>query len=160
MTGYIDMHCDTLAEGLAHHKATITELENTMLDIKRLQKSGAAAQFFAMFLPQRNMPQWFGLTEMPELHVLLQKMYDIFKETLKENENRMAFAQSYEKLQENLQKGKMSAFLTIENACVVNGKMENLKKFHDMGVGLMTLTWNDPNCFGQNHSADPAIPSN
>lgn len=151
---YIDMHCDTLSIGMVEHKECITNLEHSMLDIERLQKSDAAAQFFAMFLPQRNMPEWFGLKEMPEAEILLQKMYEIFRMTLKKNENRMAFAQSYENLQKNLQEGKISAFLTMENAYVVNGKMENLKRFHDMGVGLMTLTWNDSNCFGQNHSKD------
>lgn len=154
---YIDMHCDTLSIGMVEHKDCITNLEYSMVDIERLERSGAAAQFFAMFLPQRNMPEWFGLAEMPEYEVLLQKMYDIFLMTLKKNEDRMAFAQSYEKMQENLQAGKMSAFLTMENACVVDGKMENLKKFHDMGVGLMTLTWNDANCFGQNHSKDESL---
>ena len=151
---YIDMHCDTLSIGMVEHKECITKLEHSMVDIERLEKSGAAAQFFAMFLPQRDMPKWFGLKEMPKQEVLLQKMYDIFRTTLKKNENRMAFAQSYENLKENLMAGKMSAFLTMENAYVVNGKMENLKRFHDMGVGLMTLTWNDANCFGQNHSKD------
>ena len=151
---YIDMHCDTLSIGMVEHKECITKLDHSMVDIERLEKSGVAAQFFAMFLPQRNMPEWFGLKEMPEMEVLLQSMYNIFQMTLKKNENRMAFAQSYEKMQENLQAGKMSAFLTMENACAVNGKMENIKRFHDMGVGLMTLTWNDANCFGQNHSKD------
>lgn len=60
-------------------------------------------------------------------------------------------------MQENLQNGKLSAFLTMENAYAVRGKLENLKKFHEMGVGLMTLTWNDPNCFGQNHSSDKIL---
>lgn len=154
---YIDMHCDTLSIGMVEHKECITKLEDSMVDIERLQESGVAAQFFAMFLPQRNMPEWFGMDEMPELEVLLQKMYDIFQVTLKKNKNRLAFAQSYDKMQENLQSGKMSAFLTMENGCVVNGKMENLKRFHDMGVGLMTLTWNDANCFGQNHSNDKSL---
>lgn len=155
--GYIDMHCDTLSIGMAEHKDCITNLEHSMVDVDRLQESGAVAQFFAMFLPQRNMPEWFGLREMPESEVLLQKMYDIFLMTIKKNENRMAFAQSYEKMQENLQTGKISAFLTMENAYAVRGKMENIKKFHDMGVGLMTLTWNDANCFGQNHSKDTTL---
>lgn len=154
---YIDMHCDTLSVGMKEHKKCITELENSMADIEHLEQSGVAAQFFAMFLPQQNMPEWFGLQEMPELEVLLYKMYDIFRKTLKKNENRMAFAQSYKEMQENLQIGKMSAFLTMENACVVNGSMENLKKYHDMGVGLMTLTWNDANCFGQSHSKDKSL---
>ena len=152
---YIDMHCDTLSIGMVEHKDTITKLEDSMVDIERLCQSGAGAQFFAMFLPQRNMPKWFGLEEMPESEVLLQMMYDIFLKTLKKNENRIAFAQSYEKMKENLQEGRISAFLTMENAHVVNGRLENLKKFHDMGVGLMTLTWNDANCFGQNHAIEP-----
>lgn len=154
---YIDMHCDTLSIGMVEHKDNITKLEYSMVDIERLEQAGAGAQFFAMFLPQRNEPEWFGLKEMPESEALLQMMYDIFIETLKKNENRIAFAQSYEKMQENLQAGKISAFLTMENAYAVKGKMENLKKFHDMGVGLMTLTWNDANCFGQNHSENPVL---
>ncbi len=154
MPGYIDMHCDTLAEGVRHHKNTITEINDTMVDINRLQKAGAAAQFFAMFLPQREKPEWFGFEVMPEPEVLLQKMYEVFQNTIKENENCMAFARSHEKMQENLRDGKMSAFLTIENGYVVKGKMENLEKLHDMGVGLITLTWNDANCFGFPHTKD------
>jgi len=154
---YIDMHCDTLSIGMVEHKDSITILEHSMVDIERLERAGVAAQFFAMFLPQRNMPQWFGLKEMPETEVLMQQMYDIFLKTLKKNENRMAFAQSYEKMKENLQEGKLSAFLTMENGYLVQGKMENIKRFHEMGVGLITLTWNDANCFGQNHSKNPKL---
>ena len=154
---YIDMHCDTLSIGLAQHKPTITRLKDSMVDIEHLVKAGAGAQFFAMFVPQRNEPSWYGLAKMPEHEALLAMMYDVFLKTLKENENSIAFAQSYEMMQENLQNGKVSAFLTMENGYAVRGKMENLKKFHDMGVGLMTLTWNDPNCFGQNHSDDPVL---
>ena len=151
---YIDMHCDTLSIGLAQHKETITKLEKSMVDIDRLHRAGAGAQFFAMFVPQRDVPKWYGMEKMPEHEVLLNRMSDIFWKTIEENKNRMAFAQDYEKMQENLHEGKMSAFLTMENGFAVRGKMENLKKFHEMGVGLMTLTWNDPNCFGQNHSSD------
>ena len=151
---YIDMHCDTLGNGMAEHKQSITKLECSMTDVDRLLQVNTMAQFFAMFVPQRNMPEWYGLEEMPEHEMLLEKMYHIFLNTLKENEHRIAFAQSYEQLQNNQNSGKMSAFLTMENGYAVRGQMENLRKFHDMGVGLMTLTWNDPNCFGQNHSSD------
>ena len=154
---YIDMHCDTLSLGLAQHQSTITNLNGSMVDIERLQQAGIGAQFFAMFVPQRDVPKWYGMEEMPEHEVLLDMMSDIFWKTIEENENRMAFAQSYEKMQENLREGKMSAFLTMENGFAVRGNMENIKKFHDMGVGLMTLTWNDPNCFGQNHSTDRTL---
>lgn len=155
MTGYIDMHCDTLSVGLAEKKKTITVLKDSMVDVMRLRKSPAAAQFFAMFLAQRDAPDWYGLEQMPELSELMYMMYEIFENTLEENKDYMAFAGSYDEMMENMHNGKFSAFLTIENGYPVKGNMENLKKFHDMGVRLITLTWNDPNCFGWNHAKDP-----
>ena len=79
---YIDMHCDTLSIGLGHHKSTITNLEGTMVDVERLLKVGAGAQFFAMFVPQRDVPEWYGTEEMPEHEVLLGMMCDIFWKTI------------------------------------------------------------------------------
>ena len=55
---YIDMHCDTLAKALMQGKRTVEVLEGTMADLRRLKKSGAKAQFFAMFLPQKPDPGW------------------------------------------------------------------------------------------------------
>lgn len=115
--------------------------------------AGAAAQFFAMFLPQRNEPEWFGLQKMPELEQLMMLMYGVFQNTLKQCSDTLAFAGNYKELEANQKAGKISAFLTIENGCPVDGRMENIKRYYDMGVRLMTLTWNDANCFGYPHSA-------
>ena len=153
---YIDMHCDTLAEGVACRQKTITTMETAMVDIKRLKRAGAAAQFFAMFLPQKeyheDFKEWLGMEEMPAEEDFLAEMYAVYQNTLKENEDCLAAARSYETLQKNMSEGKISAFLTIENGYPVKGKMENLEKYHDMGVGLITLTWNDANCFGFPHA--------
>lgn len=151
---YIDMHCDTLAEALVRKSNTAEHLEGTMVDTYRLKEAGAAAQFFAMFLPQRDEPEWFGMDVMPEPEVLLGKMYEIYCNTM-EACDYIAPARNYAELEANRAAGKISAFLTIENAFPVRGKLENIKKFYDMGVRLMTLTWNDPNCFGYCHSAKP-----
>ena len=157
---YIDMHCDTLAEGVAHKKKTITVMEQSMVDITRLKEAKAAAQFFAMFLPQKeyheDFKSWLGVDEMFTEEDFLAKMYEVYQNTLKENADCLAAAQSYEQLKKNENEGKISAFLTIENGYPVKGKLENLKKYHEMGVGLITLTWNDPNCFGYPHSKNPA----
>lgn len=50
--------------------------------------------------------------------------------------------------------GKVSAFLTVENGCIVDGKMERIDKLYQMGVRLITLTWNDDNCFGHPHAKE------
>ena len=82
MMRYIDMHCDTLGSALAQKTETFLELDRTMVDGLRLQQAEAGAQFFAMFLPQRNDPDWFGLEEMPSAEVLMRKMYAIFCHTM------------------------------------------------------------------------------
>lgn len=152
---YIDMHCDTLERALERKKATAEHLEGTMVDTYRLREAGAAAQFFAMFLPQRNEPGWFGLETMPEPEKLMEMMYEIYCNTMKECSDYVAPARNYVELTANHAAGKLSAFLTIENGFLVRGKLENIKKIYDMGVRLITLTWNDANCFGFCHSANP-----
>lgn len=149
---YIDMHCDTLAEALVRKKATAEHLEGTMLDVRRLQKSGAIAQFFAMFLPQRNEPAWFGADEMPEAEVLMHQMYQVYQNTLQACSGYLAPARNYAEYEANRKAGKISAFLTVENAELVRGELSNVKKLYDLGVRLITLTWNDPNCLGYCHS--------
>ena len=85
MSGYIDMHCDTLSAALRMGKDTVRELNGTMVDLERLKKSGAGAQFFAMFLSQK---EWFAKHlgfEGADLTELMMKMYRIFQNTLAEN---------------------------------------------------------------------------
>lgn len=87
---YIDMHCDTLSVGLAQYKETITTLDGTMVDVKRLLEADAGAQFLPCLYHSvmcRN-----GMEEMPEHEVLWEKMHDIFVKTLRENADKMAFA--------------------------------------------------------------------
>lgn len=153
---YIDMHCDTLEKALVRHEDTVYELEGTMVDLKRLVRAGTGAQFFAMFLPQRDNPEWFGLDKMPPLAELMARMYAVYRNTMERYAEFAAPARSLADYQRNRAARKLSAFLTIENGAVVDGRMERLEEFHEMGVGLITLTWNDPNCFGYNHSEDSA----
>lgn len=149
---YIDMHCDTLMQALMRRQDTIEHLEGTMLDAARLKESGATAQFFAMFLPQKMEPEWFGQDKMPEPSELLLMMYQVYRNTMEACAGYLTPARSYEELMTNQREGKISAFLTIENGCVAEGKFEKIKEFYDMGVRLITLTWNDANCFGYPHS--------
>ena len=152
---YIDMHCDTLGSALAQKKETFLELDDTMVDGLRLQQAKAGAQFFAMFLPQRNDPDWFGLQEMPPAEELMRKMYAIFCHTMEQCSDRFAAAHNAEELKQNQDVGKISAFLTIENGALIDGKMDKIREIYNLGVRLVTLTWNDDNCLGHCHSKKP-----
>ncbi len=48
----------------------------------------------------------------------------------------------------NERNGKMSALLTIEEGAACLGDLDNLELFYDLGVRMMTLTWNYPNEIG------------
>ena len=157
MNGYIDMHCDTLSVALREHKSTMTSLPDAMVDIDRLSRSDCGAQFFAMFLAQHPEGYMYGYDVIPPLEQIVLDMYRIFENTLEAEKERLSFAGNYDDLCRNRAADKLSAFLTLENGWPVKGKLENLKKLYDMGIRLITLTWNDPNCFGQNHSSDPEL---
>lgn len=157
---YIDMHCDTLAKVVAQGKKTAKELKGTMVDAKRLQQCGAKAQFFAMFLQQKREENWsnpgqdsFWYTD-AEIKKQMQDMYSVYQNTMEICSDIIAPAYSYEDLKRNWQQKKVSAFLTVENGCVVDGKMERLEQLYQMGVRLVTLTWNDDNCFGHPHAKE------
>ena len=44
--------------------------------------------------------------------------------------------------------GKTGVVLTVESGAAIGGKLENIKKYADMGVKMMTLTWNGTNELG------------
>ena len=162
---YIDMHCDTLAKAAAQQRKTAWELNGTMVDAKRLHRCGAKAQFFAMFLQQKREENWsnpgLAYTEKnnlwytdTEIQKQMQDMYEVYQNTMETCSDIIAPAHNYEELQQNWQQGKVSAFLTIENGCIVDGKMERIEQLYQMGVRLITLTWNDDNCFGHPHAKE------
>lgn len=155
--GYIDMHCDTLSVALAQRKDTIYELCGAMLDVKRLKVAGNRAQFFAMFLPQEISPSWFGLEELLDGNTLMERMYEVYCNTMAEHTGEIAPVTSLKDYRTNVGKGKISAFLTIENGYLIDNQLENVKRFFDMGVRLITLTWNHENCLGMCHSANPTL---
>lgn len=151
MTGFIDMHCDTLLavsrEGLGADKC-----EWTMIDMERLHAAGARAQFFAMFLPEDERLRKDGL----DAAGLIEKLYATYLSSL-ERFDGAAAARNVREMDENFKAGKLSAFLTIEDGRCVDGKLENIRHFYDMGVRLVTLTWNFENCLGAPNSFDPAV---
>ena len=150
--GYIDMHCDTLMVGVSRGVDTIQNLGNTQIDFKKLKNSPSKAQMFAAFLPQSEMEEWFGYDNHPDLFDLFHDMRNLLLRSIEDDKEHFAFVRKFEDIKANEDAGKISCILTIENSALVNGDMEMLKKLADLDVKVMSLTWNDPNCFGQCNS--------
>lgn len=151
MIPYLDLHCDTLEIGFLKKKEDIFEFPEGMLDIRRMREAGMFGQFFAMFFPPKER-EW-----MPEDEVYYQSLKKLFYDSLEKHSDCIAFAGNGKTAEENFRKGKLSAFLTIEDGRHVQGKLENIKRFYDDGVRLITLTWNYENCFGAPNSREKSI---
>ena len=132
----IDFHCDTIMKLMNKSQEYNLRENNFCVDILKLKRAKSYAQFFALFIE-------LDRVEDPLEYCLL--MVDKFYEEIENNSNDIALATNYQELMDNINKGLISAFLTIEEGAVLKGKIQQLKNFYRLGVRLITLTWNFPN---------------
>jgi len=135
----IDFHCDTI-DRLYINNGIGLKKNDFHIDVDKLKKGNALAQFFAVFLHLKEI-QDKGRTP---LEVALE-MIDLFYKELKDNSDELAFAATINDINNNKNINKISAFLTIEEGAVLEGSIDNLNKLYQLGVRLITLTWNFPN---------------
>lgn len=136
---FIDFHCDTMEALLNNPNNWSLSKNNLSVDIEKMKKGNSLAQFFALYINQEK-------TKNP-LDTCLE-MVDKFYLELDKNIDSIALATNCKDLTKNKQKGKISAFLTIEGGEAINGSLYNLRNFYRLGVRLITLTWNFPNEIG------------
>lgn len=172
LMGYIDMHCDTLMVYASEIKEDLYE-NSLSVDIRRLRKAGAAAQFFAIWMPDRDTIdkrlakgrlysiEAAGLDSLPEGEYekpeysderYFKSLYDGFKECMQAHRSEVSHVGCYEEYIKNRSSGKLSAFLTLEDGRLADGSIERLMQLKKAGVSLITLTWNFKNCFGSPNS--------
>lgn len=133
----IDLHCDT-ASRLLYENLKLKE-SICKVDIKKLKESKALAQVFAHFIE-------LNIVDNPYLE--FKKMNDVLMKELKENHNDIEIVTDLKGLEDTNNKGKIGAFLSIEEGEVLEGKIERVKEVYDMGIRFITLTWNFPNSIG------------
>ena len=144
MVPYIDLHCDTLYEAWCKKQSSIMDFPTAMVDGNRLVQGGCMAQFFAIFMLQPEDCAVYGQVSDDEY---MENLVKIFENSRKKG---LYFAKNLSEIQPN----SLSGLLTLEDGRAVDGKMGNLERFYDMGIRLITLTWNYPNCFGFPNSFD------
>lgn len=149
----IDLHCDTLCKlGLSGGTAALSK-NDFHVDLEKLKQADSLAQFFAIFVYLERLSDYGAKTA----YEAFVRVYEIYQSEMLINKDKILPAYSYNDIIENDKKGKMSSVLTIEEGEVVGGSLDRLKNLYEMGVRLITLTWNYENCFGYPNSQDKAI---
>lgn len=137
-----DMHCDTIAEIYAkkHAGEECGILKNNLhMDLIKMEKGDYAVQNFAMFA---HMEELKGKMPLPEYAFCLA---DTFFTEMRKYPEKIGIVKTYEDIEENMKKGRMSAMLTMEEGAICEGKLEYLRIFYELGVRMFTFTWNFPN---------------
>jgi len=150
---YIDLHCDTLLLKNFPNQPDTLQQNRWSVDFQRMAAGNCIAQFFAVFLPTPNYFRKNGLTQPSDWEYVLSRVSDLRAELAAQTDVR--FADGADSLLKNRAEGKRSAFLTIEDGRLLDGKLENIDRLHTLGIRLITLTWNNVNCLGFPHSGDP-----
>ena len=130
---YIDLHCDTLCMAFETQNRNIFDRPEFMVDIKRLKEAKALAQFFAIYMPPQ---EWIhnikpGYTD----DQFIDELYGILCDAIAEHPDDIALAKDYKDMKINEKKGKVSAFLTLEDGRSINGSFEKFDKYYDIFNG-------------------------
>lgn len=138
----IDMHCDTISELFdkkAQGKQESLRENSCHVDLLRMKDSGYLLQNFALFvmLEQTSDP-WERVCS----------LHGYYREELEKNSDILAPVLHFSDIRKNEAAGKMSAMLTVEEGAVCKGELDRLRSLYDMGVRMLTLTWNFENELG------------
>ncbi len=148
----MDLHCDTLMK--VAKSGNLDENPKSHLSMKGMVEGGVALQCFADFVPTGMFPKFIrkGATNLMfnKFYQNYQKMMEFHKETLFP----VLTAADLDRCGVD---GRIGILLTIEDGGVLGNKIENVQKYYNKGVRLVTLTWNHPNAIGYPNSYEPEI---
>ena len=138
----VDMHCDTIGELWKAEKAgkPISLRSNSLhIDLEKMQQGDYLLQNFAMFV-------FLGREKDPLVNVL--EMIDVYNRAMAENADIIGPVLNYEDIEKNRAAGKLSGMLTIEEGAVLKGNPYVVRTLYQLGVRMLTLTWNFENEIG------------
>ncbi len=130
-----DLHCDTIYE--CYRKGESLASNSCALDLQRGRKYHPWCQVFAVFVPDtvRGEPAWQQCREM--------LMY-----AKKQASGRLCFPQTTSQLQAALNTDCVVGFLGVEGGAALAGKPERVANLAELGVKVITITWNGSNELG------------
>ena len=147
----VDMHCDTLLV-LRMTGGRLADIGGH-INMEKLRRGGALLQCFAVFTPTGPEAKIYRLSESPWDY--FNFCADIFDEQMRQCASDIAPVRSMADFRQNLEQGKISAMLTLEDAVCLEGDISRVQKLYERGVRMVTLTWNYENSLAFPHSEDP-----
>ena len=143
-----DLHCDTALELLGKDLKSPKSLKKNDLhiDLERAKKLPGYCQCFACFTTP-YMREWMQVS--PEM--VFQLELDVILAELERNKRTMSLVYNADDVRRNLEKGKMSAILTIEGPAGFGFDPDLLEDLYKVGFRISSLGWNEQNTLTGSH---------
>lgn len=133
----VDLHADTLIPmravgyrfGVRHHNAFLQRAGFYHADLPRLRQGGVTAQFFGIVT--------FPYPERGCAAACLRQV-ELLRRTAREHG--LVWARTAEDVRRAKRVGKLAAFMGIEGGHNLEGRLENVRAFHEAGVRYLGLT--------------------
>lgn len=134
---FIDLHCDTAGRILYEN----LNLKNKLckVNIKNLKKGGNLGQVFAFFVDKKLNNDSYDE---------FMNLYSRFMREIKENSDEIEIVKNTKELFLAESCNKIGAFLSIEGGEAIKGNINILKKVYELGIRILTITWNYINELG------------
>lgn len=145
---FIDLHCDT-ASRIYYDKTKLYD-NSYHIDITKLRQSNYLAQWFAFFVNTASIGEKSPMEE-------FQEMYNYFIAEVNNNPKDITVVTNYESYIKAKKEKKIGAFLSLEEGQVLEGDLSHVDKLEDLGIRLMTLTWNFTNSLGHPHTINEGL---
>ena len=171
-TGVIDLHCDTITKivhtdekqdwnGIVKDKDRWNSLLNdaynkNSLDIEerafalsRIPENYKWVQCFAVFIPDElrgNYAAQYCETFIKSFY----RQINLF-------DDRISACRCFDEIEQALRLKKVAAILTIEGGAALCGDLSRISLLADMGVKILTLTWNGENELGSGNKSDKGL---
>jgi membrane dipeptidase len=148
----IDLHTDALYEHMCGRKDITERSDKGHLDFPRMKEGGVNGQIFAV---------WVSPTELTpgEYRDFALKGADTFDDVCARCAETVAAVRTPDGFRQAANTGRIAAILGVEGGHALEGKLENLDRFYERGVRVLTVTWSNSNELGDS-SSDENKPHN
>lgn len=146
---YIDLHCDTAYELYHQKQGLLTNHLAVSLDAAACYPN--YAQFFAVW-SDRALSDEQAYTD-------FLAITDHFFAHLAEPavSARVQHVRTYNDMMLAWEQGKAAAFVAVEDARLLNRRLERLEELAQRGVKYLTLTWGGISCIGGSHDTERGL---
>ena len=143
----IDTHCDTALD--LYTRGLSLKANDLHISLENAREYENYTQFFAIWADRRKPDD--------ECFAEFLAASDNFEKEIEYNSDKIELVNTFDEMKKAWSQNKRVAFLAVEDARILGGRIERLKILRDRGVKYLTLMWGGKTCIGSSHDEEGGL---